>query len=192
MIRKLLPCPVCSGESFIESVTQGGLICSDCGAVSNQVEVADDEDDPATRPAFVRPHTYTHVTEEESKAKREARVLLKLRDERNVDQILEGLQTILIHMAQSLVSKGYCSDLAVLTIREAWFTFLTRSALLSPSPGLLERRFEFGKVDCVIDKWGIPDRKGQTKVVTAQMPSERRKQWSGPVSYTHLSCRRRG
>ena len=177
-MRRLLPCPVCGGESFIESVTQGGLICSDCGAVSNQVEVADDEDDPALRPAFVRPHTYTHVTEEESQAKRQARVLLKVRDERSIGDILEGLQLILTHMIETLVSKGFCSKLAIVTVRDAWFTFLTRSALLSPSPGVLERRFDYGKVDGVLDKWGIPTRKGQTEIVTASMPSERRKQWS--------------
>jgi len=102
-MRRLLPCPICAGESFIESVTQGGLICADCGAVSNQVEVADDEDDPAARPAFVRPHTYTHVTEEQSQAKREARVLLKIRDERTVGDFLEGLQLILVHMNETLV-----------------------------------------------------------------------------------------
>jgi hypothetical protein len=177
-MRRLLPCPVCGGESFIESVTQGGLICSDCGAVSNQVEVADDEDDPALRPAFVRPHTYTHVTEEESQAKRQARVLLKIRDERSVGDILEGLQLILMYMIEALVSRGYCSKLAIVAVRDAWFTFLTRCALLSPSPGVLERRFDYGKVDGVQDKWGIPNKKGQTEIVTASMPSERRKQWS--------------
>ena len=177
-MRKLLPCPVCGGESFIESVTQGGLICYDCGAVSNQVEVADDEDDPAARPSFIRPHTYTHVTEEQSQAKREARVLLKIRDERTIGDLLEGLQRILVHMTESLVSKGHCTELTVVTVRDAWFTFVTRSALLSPSPGVLERRSDYNKVDSVLGKWGIPNKKGQAETVTASMPSERRKQWS--------------
>jgi len=178
MVRKLLPCPVCGAESFIESVTQGGLICSDCGAVSNQVEVADDEDDITSRPAFVRPQTYTHVTEEESQAKRDRRVLLKVRDKRSTMDILECLQRMLDHMMSSLVNKGLCSRLALATTRDAWFTFLTRMSLLHPAPSLLESRWGKNKLVGILERWGIPTRLGQIEIVMSGLPPERRRQWS--------------
>ena len=178
MGKRLLPCPVCGGESFIESVTQGGLICSDCGAVSNQVEVAEDED-PATAPkVFVRTTSYRHVTEEESQAKRDRRVVLKMADRRDAATMLEGLGLILEHMVETLISHELCPPLAATTVRETWFDLLDCVSAHSSAPRILKPTHK-KRALVAMSQWGIPSAEEQAELVMKDLPVERLKRIQG-------------
>lgn len=175
MVRRL-PCPVCGCESFIESVTQGGLICSDCGAVSNQVEIADDEDAPiAGNRTFISALAYKHVTEEESKARRERKVVVGIRDKRTADDILHGYGLLLDHMIDACIAKGLCPNEARDAVRETWFDFLTAVAESDLSAFFSQFSLTKWYLDCMMAKWGI--RSNIREVVTRCLPTERRKQY---------------
>ena len=173
MGKRLLPCPVCGGESFIESVTQGGLICTDCGAVSNQVEVADDEMDPQAAPkTFMRGTSYKHVTEEESQAKRDRKVNLSLVDRRDVPTLLEGLGMMVAHMAEASAALELCPGDVRGTIKEAWIEFLKLVAGKTDSPTILGKTTS-SRLAINLAKWGISEDFGDS--VTRDLPVERLK-----------------
>ena len=125
MGRKVLPCPVCGGESFLESVTQGGLICSDCGAVSNQVEVADEEDPGTVTRTYMTGLQHRHVTPEEAKLRRERRGFRGLVDNRNFLCLLRGLGLTLDGMIDSCISTGLCPPEAKDITADLWMEFVT-------------------------------------------------------------------
>lgn len=173
MGRRLLPCPVCGGESFIESVTQGGLICTDCGAVSNQVEVADDEMDPSAGPkTFTRGTSYRHVTEEESQAKRDRKITLSLADRRDVPFLLEGLGMIVAHMAEACASLDVCAGDVREWVKETWFEFLGLVSVSTDSPQVMGKRLAT-RLAVNMAKWGIVN--DFTEAVTRDLPTERLK-----------------
>ena len=160
MAKKLLPCPVCGGESFIESVTQGGLICTDCGAVSNQVEVADDDDPLGPTKTFIRSMSYKKVTDAESKAKRDRRVVLKHKDMRDVSTILKGFGLILDHMVSCLVSRGLCLKIVGLSVRSVWFDFLHNVV----DPVVVSKKYS-KKLGTHFANWGMPSFQTQSEIV---------------------------
>lgn len=178
MSKKLLPCPVCGGDSFIESVTQGGLICSDCGAVSNQVEVADDDDPQLAPKTFIRSTSYKHVTEEESQAKRDSRSLLRIPDRRDTYNLLEGLGEILDSMIQSCISKGRCHETARHCVRRAWFDFLEVVPERIARPIVL-RSSTTRSLLVGMSAWGIPGSDIQAEIVMKDLPAERSKRFHG-------------
>ena len=175
MVKRVLPCPVCSGSSYIESFTQGGLICSDCGTVSNQIEVADDEDPQTGTKTFVRSTSYRHVTEAESQAKRDRRVVLKVKDKRCAVTIFQGIGFILEHMTKVLVDRGLCPALTKVTVRETWFEFLQVLSKHVRAPVLISKKFS-RRLETCLAKWGIPVAEGQRRAVLSGLPPERSKQ----------------
>ena len=179
MGKKLLPCPVCSGESFIESVTQGGLICTDCGAVSNQVEVADDDDPQMAPKTFIRSMTYKKVTEAESQAKRDRRVVLRHKDRRDISTILEGIGLILSHQIEALIDRGLCPSLSRVTVREVWFDFLRSVSESRETPVIISEKYS-GKLHTNLASWGIPSIPAQREAVLKGL-AERSKQHAALV-----------
>lgn len=176
MVRRL-PCPVCGCESFIESATQGGLICTDCGAVSNQVEIADDEDAPiAGQRTFISALSYKHVTEEESKARRERKVVLRLEDSRSPEDLLQAMGLILDHMIGTSISNEVCPPEAREAVRESWIDFLS-SVADSESGASLSAKTGQVRLATQMAKWGIGS--DFREVATRGLPTDRRKQIQG-------------
>jgi transcription initiation factor TFIIIB Brf1 subunit/transcription initiation factor TFIIB len=189
MSKRVAPCPVCESEAFIESLTQGGLICADCGAVSNQVEIADDEDIDRAPRTFIKAHSYKHVTEEESKARMQRKKTLGLADRRGFTDILHGFSLLLDSMVRACVSHGLCSEDATITVRETWLDYLVgiqrsrgeiRILNGSPSFNLSVRMARWGIRDYrrVVDSSLLRQRYG----ISARLEERRIRNRGGPIT----------
>lgn len=154
MGRKLLPCPVCGGESFLESVTQGGLICSDCGVVSNQVEVAEEEDPGIVTRTYRTGVQYRHVTAEEASLRRERRGFRGLADRRNFLCLIRGLGMTLDRMIDSCISRGLCSMEAKDIISDLWMEFVATVGERTDDP-IVFTRFPSLRLAFRMARWGI-------------------------------------
>ena len=184
MGRRLLPCPVCGGESFIESVTQGGLICTDCGSVSNQVEVAEEEDPQLAPKTFVRVMNYVPVTEEESRMKRDRRKLMRIIDRRDHTTFLHGLGLVLDHMVSSCVQHGLCHSRARESVRQTWFEFLSAVGKHTDEPCILLNSTR-NKMKMAMARWGFPEGDEISASVCKDLPPEHAKRSRSLIKMMH-------
>ena len=144
--------------------------------MSNQVELAEEEDPTVASKTFNRGISYRHVTEEESQARRDRKVVLGIYDDRDSVVILKGLGLILDHMVKTCISRGLCPPEAEEGVRGAWFDYLTAISDHSDEHYLMAR-IASGRLVANMAKWGI--RTDYRDIVTKDLSKERRKQIQG-------------
>ncbi len=145
--------------------------------MSNQVELAEEEDPTVVSKNFTRGVSYRHVTEEESQARRERKVVLGVFDDRDSLSHLKGLGLILDHMVKACIQHDHCPPEAEEAVREAWFEFLSAVSDSTNEPVIVNSRSIRQRLEMHMAKWGI--RNDYIEIVTKDLPTDRRRRIQG-------------